>query len=80
MLKNAVDCVLVFSTDQIIPINGMLKNFLFCIFRDNQRSNNTNKWNAQEQVSHLHRALGGSNNTNKWNAQEQYSKLYNSKF
>ena len=34
-------------------------------------SNNTNKWNAQEQHCTVGRYDIGSNNTNKWNAQER---------
>ena len=35
------------------------------------RSNNTNKWNAQEQTQVYKFVEPGSNNTNKWNAQER---------
>ena len=34
------------------------------------RSNNTNKWDAQERHGSLGGGLKGSNNTNKWDAQE----------
>ena len=41
------------------------------IVRHEIRSNNTNKWNAQEQCRQMDIEHAGSNNTNKWNAQEQ---------
>ena len=53
-----------------IPINGMLKNCHKLIVSLPDGSNNTNKWNAQEQDSVRTGALIRSNNTNKWNAQE----------
>ena len=34
------------------------------------RSNNTNKWDAQERRNAIALSFSGSNNTNKWDAQE----------
>ena len=48
----------------------MLKNSDGTLYYDDSRSNNTNKWDAQEHSATLICMLVRSNNTNKWDAQE----------
>ena len=71
MLKNEPHVYMIRIIDQIIPINGMLKNSTFLQWSISKRSNNTNKWNAQEPFNASSNLSMRSNNTNKWNAQER---------